>query len=525
MQINGVKQAPRRQLRVLVAEDSQDDYELLLRALRAGGYDPVSERVQTAEDMAAALERGPWDIAFSDWSMPRFTAPDALKVLQESAHDLPFIIVSGTVGEDTAVEALKAGARDFLVKDKLTRLIPAIERELREAEVRKERRKMQEQLLISDRMASVGLLAAGTAHEINNPLASVLANLDLALRHVAEMGQTQDDGARLIALKEELSDARESSERIRHIVRDLKLFSRADDEQKAAVDVRRVLESSLRMAQNEIKHRARLVRDYTPVPAALGNESRLGQVFLNLIINAAQSLPEGHADENEIRVSTGLDGEGRVLVEISDTGSGMAPAVLKRLFTPFFTTKPVGVGTGLGLSICHRIVKSLGGDISVDSTPGVGTTFRVHLLVSQTALVGGVKSAEPVQRTVPEASRRGRILVVDDEPMVSTALRRVLAEDHDVVELNRAADALARVEVGERFDLIVSDLMMPAMTGMDLHDALVKCAPDQAGKMIFLTGGAFTARARTFLDTVSNIRIEKPFDASVLCAIVNERIR
>jgi CheY-like chemotaxis protein len=220
-----------------------------------------------------------------------------------------------------------------------------------------------------------------------------------------------------------------------------------------------------------------------------------------------------------------MDAEGRVLVEICDTGSGMAPAVVKRLFTPFFTTKPVGVGTGLGLSICHRIVKSLGGDISVQSTPGVGSTFGVHLLVSQAALVGAVRSAEPVQRPVPEATRRGRILVVDDEPMVSTALRRVLAEDHDVTELNRAADALARVEVGERFDIILSDLMMPAMTGMDLHDALLKCAPDQASKMIFLTGGAFTAKARAFLDTVRNLRIEKPFDASVLCAIVNERIR
>jgi signal transduction histidine kinase len=522
--VNGVKQAQGRQLRVLVAEDSEDDYELLLRALRAGGYHLTSERVQTAEGMAAALDRGPWDIAFSDWSMPRFTAPDALRVLQESAHDLPFIIVSGTVGEDTAVEALKAGARDFLVKDKLTRLIPAVERELREAEVRQERRKMQEQLLISDRMASVGLLAAGTAHEINNPLASVLANLDLALRHVTEIGNEHGESARLTSLKEELSDARESSERIRHIVRDLKLFSRADDEQKVAVDVRRVLESSLRMAQNEVKHRANLIKDYTPVPGVLANESRLGQVFLNLIINAAQSIPEGHAEENEIRVSTGMSGDGRVAVEISDTGSGMSQAVIKRLFTPFFTTKPVGVGTGLGLSICHRIIKSLGGDINVQSTPGVGTTFQVLLVVAQTTLTA-VRTAEPVQRAAPVATRRGRILVVDDEPMVSTALRRVLSEDHDVVELNRAQDALARVEVGERFDLIVSDLMMPAMSGMDLHEALLKCAPDQAAKMIFLTGGAFTTKARTFLDTVTNLRIEKPFDASVLCAIVNERIR
>jgi signal transduction histidine kinase len=519
-----VKQAERRQLRVLVAEDSEDDYELLLRALRAGGYEPLSERVMSAEAMADALERGPWDIAFSDWSMPRFTAPDALRVLQESAHDLPFIIVSGTVGEDTAVEALKAGARDFLVKDKLTRLIPAIERELREAEVRRERRKMQEQLLISDRMASVGLLAAGTAHEINNPLASVLANLDLALRHVEELGRERDNSERLTALREELSDARESSERIRQIVRDLKLFSRADEEQKAAVDVRRVLESSLRMAQNELKHRARLVKDYIPVPPVLGNESRLCQVFLNLLINAVQSMPEGHAEENEIGVSTGVDAAGRVQVSIRDTGSGMSQAVVKRLFTPFFTTKPVGVGTGLGLSICHRIVKTFGGDITVESTPGLGSTFNVHLPVAEAA-VPAVRTAELVQRTIPEPARRGRVLVVDDEPMVSTALRRVLAEDHDVVELNKAQDALARVQVGERFDVIVSDLMMPAMTGMDLYEALQKSVPEQASKMIFLTGGAFTARARTFLDTVPNLRIEKPFDAAILCGIVNERIR
>jgi CheY-like chemotaxis protein len=197
--------------------------------------------------------------------------------------------------------------------------------------------------------------------------------------------------------------------------------------------------------------------------------------------------------------------------------------VVKRLFTPFFTTKPVGVGTGLGLSICHRIVKSLGGDISVTSTPGLGTTFSVHLLVAS-GPVSLVKSTEPAQRPAPVVSRRGRVLVVDDEPMVSTALRRVLVEDHDVVEVNRAQEALARIEAGERFDVIISDLMMPAMTGMDLYDALLKSVPDQAAKIIFLSGGTFTARARTFLATVTNLRIEKPFDAALLCDIVNQRI-
>jgi signal transduction histidine kinase len=520
MEVTGAK-APGKQLRVLAVEDCEDDYALLLRELRAGGYEVESQRVQTAESMADALEQFSWDIAFSDWSMPQFSAPDALRVLQDSAQDLPFIIVSGTVGEDTAVEALKAGARDFLVKDKLTRLIPAVERELREAEIRRERRKIQEQLLISDRMASVGLLAAGTAHEINNPLASVLANLHLAVRHTNELAKRCGECPELRELRDELADARESAERIRHIVRDLKLFSRADDEKRGPVDVRRVMESSLRMAYNEIKHRARLVKNYTPVPAVFANESRLGQVFLNFLVNAAQSIPEGQADLNEIRVATSLGTDGRILIEIADTGSGMSPAVLKRLFTPFFTTKAVGVGTGLGLSICHRIVKSFGGDITVDSTVGKGSVFRVHLDPTG----GSVRAMPQVAAPSVRSARRGRILVVDDEPMVSTALRRVLAEDHEVVETNRGEDVLQRMDAGERFDVIVSDLMMPAMTGMDLHARIAEKAPDQADKMIFLTGGAFTARARAFLDKVPNMRIEKPFDADALRALVNARLR
>jgi nitrogen-specific signal transduction histidine kinase/CheY-like chemotaxis protein len=402
----------------------------------------------------------------------------------------------------------------------LARLVQALERELREAENRRERNKMHEQLLISDRMASVGILAAGVAHEINNPLASVIANLSLAIRDLADVSNQQGETA-LRDLQDELSDARDSAERIRNIVRDLKLFSRADDDQRGPVDVRRVLESSLRMAWNEIRHRARLIKNYAAVPAINANESRLGQVFLNLIVNAAQSMPEGRAEANEIRVATSVGPGGSVLVEISDTGSGMGPDVIKRLFTPFFTTKPVGVGTGLGLSICHRIITSIGGQIEVESTLGVGSTFKVVLPVIATSF----ETLEPAPRAIRAAVRRGRVLVIDDEPMIANVVRKTLAHDHDVTTVNRAQDALAKVLSGERFDVILCDLMMPEMTGMDLHAELVQSVPEQADQMIFLTGGAFTARARAFLDQATNLRVEKPFDTVALRAIVNDRVK
>ncbi len=245
-------------LRAIIVEDSDDDTELLRRELVRGGFELVFERVQTAPDLEAAIRHGEWDIIFSDWTMPQFSAPRALEVVKQQELDIPFIIVSGTIGEDVAVEALRSGANDFFPKNRLTLLVPAIERELREAALRRERAQMQEQLVISDRMASIGILAAGIAHEINNPLTAVIGNLDLAIRAFAGL-KTSDgpDGRRLgeisalRAVEDEVRHAHEGAQRIRNVVRDVKLFARSGSEEHAAVDVRRVVDSSLRMAGNE----------------------------------------------------------------------------------------------------------------------------------------------------------------------------------------------------------------------------------------------------------------------------------
>jgi PAS domain S-box-containing protein len=631
-------------LRVLIVEDNSDDVELVLAELARHGYDVTHVNVQTARDMRTALSSETFDLMISDYSLPTFSGLAALTVLKETGIDLPFIMISGTIGEETAVDALKAGAHDFLVKTRLARLVPAIDRELREALSRRgkreaeaalraseerfraltetapdavvsgggegrivyanraaegmfhiaaagivgqhltslfperfgdmlrsklalhlespnanplgtasevcarradgtefpvdislaswnagqgtsftavirdltERKKIEAHLLVADRMASVGTLAAGVAHEINNPLAALMSNLELASGDIADLeARSQLAGE----LPELIGEARAAADRVRVIVRDLKIFSRGDEERQGPVDVHRVLETSIRIAWNEIRHRARLARSFGDVALANANESRLGQVFLNLLVNAAQAIPEGNASANEIRVATRSDPSGSIVVEISDTGTGMSPEVLQRLFLPFFTTKPVGVGTGLGLSICHRIVTALGGDITVESAPGRGSLFRVTLPPTTIE-----QRPSPMPQQVSRASKRGRVLVIDDERTITTAVARILSREHEVEALTSAKEALSRLEGGERYDVILCDLMMPHMTGMELHAKLVGLGTGQASRMVFFTGGAFTPQARAFIESVRNARLEKPFDALNLRNVVNSLV-
>ncbi len=380
-----------------------------------------------------------------------------------------------------------------------------------------DRKQTEMQLMLADRMASVGTLAAGVAHEINNPLAAVIANLDMALQDLADLGERPGLPPDLL---DELRDARLSADRVREIVRDLKLFSRTHEDVFGAVNVEKVLDSTLRMAWNEIRHRAKLVKVYGNAPRVLANESRLGQVLLNLIVNAVQAIPEGNYESNEIRVTT-LSSDDQVIISIADTGAGMPLEVKQRLFTPFFTTKPVGVGTGLGLAISHRIITTMGGSITFESEVGQGTEFRITLPIAG-------PNALPVTQKIPVAavaSRRARILVIDDEEMLGQAIRRYLTQDHDVEAVTSARVALELVAGGSRYDLVLCDLMMPQITGMEVHEAVAKIDRVQAERIVFMTGGAFTDRARTFFETTNNQRIEKPFDLKTLRHFVNELIR
>jgi signal transduction histidine kinase len=529
--------AKRVSLRVLHVEDSEADSKLVMRELRRGGFEPITERVDTQAAFKEALRARDWDVIISDYALPGYDGLAALADTREVGKDIPFILVSGTIGEAGAVNAMRAGAQDYVLKNCLDRLPLAVEREVREARIRAKQRRMSEQVAISERMASAGMLAAGVAHEINNPLAVVMANLDFVTGVLAQLApevraldryRRERDRTGGIAgglegrLKEvdgPLGDAREAVERIRGIVRDVKLFSRPRDEERGPVDVKSVIESSIRMAWNEIRHRAHLIKEYGDVPMVDSNEARLGQVVLNLLVNAAQAVPEGRASQHEIRVVTKTLGE-VVVIEVRDTGTGIPKENMALIFDPFFTTKPIGVGTGLGLSLCRRMITDLGGEIAVESEVGSGTLVRLTLPIATTEPRPAVQS-----KAVEDPVRRARVLVVDDEVTIGRVLERTLGRYHDVVTLTSGKEALARIASGERFDAIISDLMMPEVTGMEIYERLSRMAVDQAKRMIFITGGAFTEQTRAFLDSVPNPRIEKPFEVANILAMIAGSMR
>ena len=380
-----------------------------------------------------------------------------------------------------------------------------------------EQKHLQAQLEIADRLASLGTMAAGVAHEINNPLAVVVGNAEFVLEHLTQGPSALDPNAR--ATKEALDAQRDilsAASRIARIVADLRAFSRPEPGASGSLDVRDAIEWAVRSTAHEFRHRARLITKLEKVPRVDGEETRLGQVLVNLLINAAHAIAPGNTEANAVTVATRADAGGGVVIEVTDTGSGIVPEILSRIFLPFFTTKAVGVGTGLGLAICHGIVASMGGELGVESVVGKGTTFRITLPPSSSA------KSSPSSEQPPVASElRGRLMVIDDEDMVLKALSRILSE-HEVVCTANARHALVRLEADDRFDVILCDLMMPSMTGMDFYEALLQRSPELARRVVFLTGGALTAKVASFLDTVPNLHIQKPFGAENLRAMVQQ---
>jgi PAS domain S-box-containing protein len=377
-----------------------------------------------------------------------------------------------------------------------------------------ERREMYARMAVADRMVSVGTLAAGVAHEINNPLAYVIGNLELLARELPAMvaGTSRFPPQEMSAI---VADARDGAVRVAAIVRELRALSRTDDASKGPIDLEPVLASCLKMVGNELRHRARV---FTSIPADLppveANASRLGQVFLNLLVNAAHAIPDGRGDAATIRVRAYAE-SGNVIVEVADTGVGIPPHVIGRIFDPFFTTKPIGQGTGLGLPISHEIVRSVGGSIDVESTPGAGTTFRVVLPASQRTPVA-------VERRAAAAvtSNRARVLVIDDEPAVGRSIQALLTPELGVSHVTRGTEALAKIAAGERYDAVLCDVMMPEMSGIELFLELQRCDPALARRVVFLTGGAFTDQARDFLASAEHPPLEKPFTESQLRAAI-----
>ncbi|NTX10171.1 response regulator [Myxococcus llanfairpwllgwyngyllgogerychwyrndrobwllllantysiliogogogochensis] len=373
----------------------------------------------------------------------------------------------------------------------------------------------RERLVQSEKLAMAGQLAEGVGHEINNPLSYVSGNLQFALEQLelSMEGGILGKNAPLAEALEALREAREGAERIRVIVRDLQTFARADEPHLSPVDVHAALEFGLSMAMPHLRYRAEVERRFAEVPTVMAHEARLGQVFLHLLVNAAHAIPEGDFTRHRVTLSTRVEGPW-VVVEVADTGHGMTPEVAERVFEPFFTTRAVGEGSGLGLSTSLGMVRSMRGELTVNTTPGVGSTFSVRLPMTE-AIPDAVTKGSTQE--VPE---RKRVLVVDDEPQLASLLRRLLGQHHEVVVRHSGREALALLEQDADFDRVFCDLMMADVTGMDLHAELLSRGPELLSRFVFMTGGAFTERARAFLQTVPLPRIEKPFDPGTLRALV-----
>lgn len=386
---------------------------------------------------------------------------------------------------------------------------------------------LERRLLLRDHMAALGTLSAGVAHEINNPLTYLLVNLEHVLRRLRAVGASDEPMAELLGgihddglpgLVLSLQHATEGAHRIRRVVGDLLTFAQGSVDSRGLVDVRSILASAMHLAWHEIRHRGRLTQILAEVPPVEANEARLGQVFLNLLVNAAHAIPEGQADRHEVNVKTFTDEQGNAVVEVGDTGTGIAPENLPRVFDPFFTTKGHGAA-GLGLAIAHGTIKSLGGDITVESGLGKGTTFRVVLRPAER---WRARLAPASAREAPDSKGppRRRVLLVDDERLVGEAIARALSVDHDAEVVTDASQALTRIDAGEDYDVILCDVTMPVMTGMELYAEVMRRDPKVAGRFVFMTGGTFSPRARAFVESVANPCLDKPVDMNRLRSLV-----
>jgi CheY-like chemotaxis protein len=344
-------------------------------------------------------------------------------------------------------------------------------------------------------------------NEINNPLAFVSSNLEYLAQQVAPAGPALGVGHR--DLVEAIAESTRGVERIAGIVRDLQTFNRRErSSAPEQVDPNQVLEFALRITDSALRQQVRLVKDLQPVPLVPGGEARLAQVFFNILVNAGQSVEAGPHAARVVKVSTRFDAAAQeVVIEVSDQGAGMAPEVVSRVFEPLFSTKPVGAGTGLGLFVCHAIITDLGGEITVESKLGEGTTFRVIL-----PAVGPAPVAAPA---LP------RVLVMDDEPMIGTSLRRAFAGRYEIVPVADPQEALERIQQGERFLMALVDLVMPKMSGPEFLARLRQFDPALARRSVVFTGASLEDAAAGFPAGERPAILRKSGDLEQLTALLD----
>jgi signal transduction histidine kinase len=463
-------------LRLLLVEDDEQDVPLLLRELTRAGYDVHHERVEREAALREALGREEWDVVITDYALPGFDGRAALRIVRELQPDLPVIMVSGFIGEEQAASVMKAGASDFLVKDRLFRLAAVVAREVAEADARKRQAldlaRKQEELLRSQKMEAVGRLVGGVAHDFNNLLSVILG-----FAHMLERRSSGDE-----RLRHPADEIVKAAERAAQLTRRLLRVSRQEVAEPRVFDLNGVVAGLQSMLRRVIGEDIELSVDLAPALAPVrADPGQIEQVVLNLVVNARDAMPRGGRLAIATRPTT-LGDQAAVCLTVADNGVGMAPEVKERLFEPFFTTKEPGKGTGLGLATVHSIVTQAGGLVRVESALGQGTSFHVELKAA----------ADAVSPAKPLAGRglRGNetVLLAEDDPSVCALLRDVLEDaGYSVLAAHSTQEALkAAATATSPIALLVCDLVLPDGSGRSLFDSLVASRPGL--RTLFLSG-------------------------------------
>ena len=499
---------PSRGHLVLIVDDDRDLREALAETLEDSGYEVVT--AVDGQDGLRQMRVYHPSVVILDLLMPQM---DGWQFRLEQKHDSSLMatpVIAVSASHSAAAAAIDADL--YLEKPfPIEQIVSAVEIVLQGRARRADAIAGAQR----ERLLAVETLASGIAHEVNNPLTYVLLSLSGAARQLATV-RCAEHATELDRVQRLLRDATEGAERIRGIVQGIRLFSCPDD-RIAAIDVRTCVESALRLVADELRRRARLVTVFDSVPLVAGDERRLGQVVLNLLTNAIHAIPEGDRDAHEIRVTTRTAAYGHAVIEVEDTGCGIPTHVLDRIFEPFFTTKPVGQGSGLGLSISDNIVRAFGGEIVARSEVGRGSCFRVLL-----------PAADPTRLSAPRELARGerlRILVVDDEPSVCAAASTALGDEHDVVEATSALEALDRLSANPTYDVLLSDLQMPGMSGLELYRCVRAVWPHLGAAMLFMSSGPVPADVRELLAAANLPILDKPIDLARLRGALAQRSR